>query len=331
LYDYFYIQAFNLLFLIHKKTGSLLTIFLIKDMSLGFFMLSIRSQFCFFTAKPDIIALLKQEIQHRFKDLRLAFSSKTLLTYKHPAQGYSLLDLATSGVIFCEHLGLSFSDAVSKDCVQWAIAANQNLFLLAAKRPHDLPFNLDVIKNLQKEFKEPNPQPSRAYYKIKEATQRFGIAFKPGALALEIGSAPGGTSLFLLEQDLFVMGVDAAQMDLRVAKHPRFTHLTHVMNKLDKEQLKGVCYLLIDVNISSFEVASFLRHYLSHPHNLKSIFWTVKWTRDLNFKNLNTLQKHLKKLGASHICMRHLTHQKNEFLCIIDFTSKPMRLDVRPA
>lgn len=59
----------------------------------------------------------------------------------------------------------------------------------------------------------PDYAPSRAYGKLLEALDRSGVCMLPGQSALEIGSAPGGACLVMLEKGLTVYGVDPSPHD----------------------------------------------------------------------------------------------------------------------
>src|SRR6185369_9674873 len=59
----------------------------------------------------------------------------------------------------------------------------------------------------------PAGAPSRAWAKIEEAIRWSGLVPRAGETAVELGSAPGGASLALLERGLNVHGVDPGAMD----------------------------------------------------------------------------------------------------------------------
>src|SRR5690606_11645909 len=48
--------------------------------------------------------------------------------------------------------------------------------------------------------------PSRAYYKLAEVVEAYDLPFENQERVLELGSAPGGASFVLLEQDMKVLG-----------------------------------------------------------------------------------------------------------------------------
>jgi 23S rRNA (cytidine2498-2'-O)-methyltransferase len=92
--------------------------------------------------------------------------------------------------------------------------------------------------------------PSRAYYKIAEATEAFDLPFDHEEKVLELGSAPGGASQFLLENDLKVYGVDPADMDPKIVKHPNFRHYRMPFEHITKDTFKqDIDWIVSDVNL----------------------------------------------------------------------------------
>lgn len=90
---------------------------------------------------------------------------------------------------------------------------------------------------------------SRAYYKAAEAIAWSGFPMQPGDLVVEIGSAPGGACGRLLELGMQVIGVDPAEMDPRVAKHPKFRHLRARAGDLPRKTFRGAKWMLVDSNV----------------------------------------------------------------------------------
>tara|TARA_R110002049_G_scaffold72490_6_gene187361 strand:+ start:40534 stop:41577 length:1044 start_codon:yes stop_codon:yes gene_type:complete len=97
---------------------------------------------------------------------------------------------------------------------------------------------------------EPKHEPiSRAYFKAAEAIPWSGFDLQPGDLAVEIGSAPGGACGRLLELGLRVIGVDPAEMDPRIMKHPKFRHIKARAGDLPRKEFRGAKWMLVDSNV----------------------------------------------------------------------------------
>lgn len=97
---------------------------------------------------------------------------------------------------------------------------------------------------------EPQYEPiSRAYYKAAEAIAWSGFDLQPADLAIEIGSSPGGACGRLLELGLRVIGIDPAEMDSRIANHPKFRHIRARAGDLPRRAFSGAKWLLVDSNV----------------------------------------------------------------------------------
>jgi 23S rRNA (cytidine2498-2'-O)-methyltransferase len=102
----------------------------------------------------------------------------------------------------------------------------------------------------------PPDAPSRAYLKIEEAIASFGLPFRAGHVALEIGAAPGGAAYALVKRGVHVIAVDPAAMDprllaLRGPSGACAKHLQVSAAELQRAQLpRRVDWLLLDVHLA---------------------------------------------------------------------------------
>ncbi|MCE9631719.1 MAG: hypothetical protein K8S94_13510, partial [Planctomycetia bacterium] len=124
---------------------------------------------------------------------------------------------------------------------------------------------------------------SRAWLKLDEAVATFELSLEPGERAIELGAAPGGACLRLLEAGLEVVGVDAALVDERVAKHPRFTQWRMRAREVQLKRFKGCDWLLTDMNIDpKSTMAALARVVVEGGGRPKGIIATLKlpdWSR----------------------------------------------------
>ncbi|KAG5182002.1 hypothetical protein JKP88DRAFT_349085 [Tribonema minus] len=67
--------------------------------------------------------------------------------------------------------------------------------------------------------------PCRAFYKLREATDRAGIAYQQNWNALDMGASPGGWTHFLSPRVARVFAVDPGSMDADVLALPNVTYL----------------------------------------------------------------------------------------------------------
>src|SRR5205085_10683336 len=67
-------------------------------------------------------------------------------------------------------------------------------------------------------------QISRSEFKLLEALEVFGVTLPARGRALDLGAAPGGWTRLLLDAGLYVVAVDPANLDPRLARQPRLEH-----------------------------------------------------------------------------------------------------------
>jgi len=125
---------------------------------------------------------------------------------------------------------------------------------------------------------EPQYEPiSRAYFKAAESITWSGFEFLPGDLAVEIGSAPGGACGRLLELGLRVIGIDPAEMDERIAQHPRFKHLRARASDLPRREYRDVKWLLADSNVRPEKTLTMIGNIVTHREcSLSGLLLTMK-------------------------------------------------------
>ncbi len=136
-------------------------------------------------------------------------------------------------------------------------------------------------------FPVPNESPSRAYAKVEEAIQCFDLAVRAGQQALEIGAAPGGAVLRLLERGLHVLAVDPAEIAPEVLARrgtggTRATHLAKPAGEVTRGELpRSIDWLLSDVNLAPPVMLRYverLRGLAGKP--LRGVILTVKLNDD---------------------------------------------------
>ncbi len=92
-----------------------------------------------------------------------------------------------------------------------------------------------------------NP-PNRAYLKLWEALTLFGTYPKPNETALDLGAAPGGWTQVMQRFGVKVTAVDKADLDPRIARLPRVTHLKQSAFALEPEKWQEpIDWLVCDI------------------------------------------------------------------------------------
>ncbi len=121
------------------------------------------------------------------------------------------------------------------------------------------------------------PPISRAYYKAAEAIAWSGFRLRPGDLCVEIGSAPGGACGRLLELGTQVIGIDPADMDPRIAGHPKFRHIRARAGDLPRREYRGAKWLLVDSNVKPDKTLVTVGNIVTNRHSdLQGLLITLK-------------------------------------------------------
>lgn len=129
----------------------------------------------------------------------------------------------------------------------------------------------------------PPQAPSRAWCKLEELIHWSSLPLKAGQCAVEIGCAPGGAVLSLLDRGLQVIGIDPGAIEPAVIEHAKtcsgsFTHLACPVGAVKREQLpKHVDWLLCDANLAPTVTLRYLAHWSKQLRpQLRGIIFTLK-------------------------------------------------------
>ena len=172
----------------------------------------------------------------------------------------------------------------------------------------------------------PAHAPSRAWAKIEEAIRWSGLTPKPGEVAIEIGSAPGGASLALLERGLNVHGVDPGAMDPRVLAYKgaagnTFKHHAVPAAEVAKKDLPRTYeWLASDVNLAPMVALKYVERFVALAHGgLRGAFITLKLNDDGVFEALPRLAARIGKLGAARVRYTQLPAHRSEIVAILEW------------
>ncbi|MFO0574504.1 MAG: SAM-dependent methyltransferase [Polyangia bacterium] len=163
----------------------------------------------------------------------------------------------------------------------------------------------------------PPDAPSRAWLKLEEGLVLSGLPLRPGEVAVEIGSAPGGASWALLQRGLRVIGVDPGEMAESVLRHPRFTHLKQTLGELRREQLpRRVDWLLLDVNLAPQVALHQVRRVVSTLRDtLRGALLTLKLNDWQLAAQVPQLLARVQAMGFVDVQARQLATNRQE-LCV---------------
>lgn len=172
----------------------------------------------------------------------------------------------------------------------------------------------------------PPHSPSRAWLKLEEATRFFGLKFTPRDLVVELGCAPGGVVLALLERGVPVIGVDPAKMapvvlasaiqgrqDAPVGQ-PWFYHCRKPAALASKRDLgQGVTWFMSDMNQSPEVVLKECARFCRMAPSIRGVLITLKLTDIMQVADKAAWVAALSDMGFKNIRLQQLAVHHREF------------------
>lgn len=164
----------------------------------------------------------------------------------------------------------------------------------------------------------PENSPSRAYLKLEEAILWSGAPVRSGDTAVEIGSAPGGASLALLNRGVKVIGIDPAAMAPVVAKHPGFVHIPKAIGAVLREDLPTeVNWLLLDMNVRpDIALAALERLAVRMGEGFLGVLFTLKLNQWKLAGQIPQWLAQVKGLGLSRVKATQLYTNRQEIFVL---------------
>jgi 23S rRNA (cytidine2498-2'-O)-methyltransferase len=166
---------------------------------------------------------------------------------------------------------------------------------------------------------------SRAYLKTAEALRWALLPVARDDRCIELGCAPGGSSQALLDRGLRVTGVDPAEVDPIVLEHPRFQHLRKRSAELSHRQLKGIQWLMADINATPNYTLDAVEAIVTHPQvSIRGLLLTLKFSDWHLADDLSHFIKRVRSWGYQDVRTRQLAHNRQE-LCLAALRSRKQR------
>jgi len=173
----------------------------------------------------------------------------------------------------------------------------------------------------------PPTSPSRAYSKLVEALAHFRLSLRAGDGVLELGAAPGGATLALIERGLSVVAVDPAEMDPSLAplaqeRGVRLRHLQKPAQALDAKDLAGfpapVRWLVSDMNLAPpVAVQQLLRARALVKKTLHGAVLTLKLNDAAAVDTLPRVLPELERAFGVSAKVAHLPSHRREVVAVL--------------
>jgi 23S rRNA (cytidine2498-2'-O)-methyltransferase len=157
------------------------------------------------------------------------------------------------------------------------------------------------------------PVISRAYFKVAEAIAWSGLEMQPGDLAVEVGSAPGGSCGLLLERGLHVLGIDPAEMDPEILAHPNFRHIRARAGDLPRSDYRSAKWLLVDSNVRPDQTLTTVEHIVTHREStIEGMLLTLKLGGIEHADRIDGWIRKVRQWKAHDVRVRQLARSKIE-------------------
>lgn len=254
-------------------------------------------QFYLFFIHPQLKDLLLEELKRRHSKLSLSFSNKEFLSMKGP-EGYEV-HLEKNPLVFAKRMGI-FLDK-SADPGEYAVRVKEGEYwnYELIRTPCD---TYDIV-----ESPKPEGAPARAWHKIDEACKHFDWKIKAGEIVIEIGSAPGGISYYLLDKGAELYAVDPAKMDPSLKG---FKHIQRSIFDVDRRDLPTHCdWLISDLNLSGDLNVVQCARIAAYYSKLKGGFLTIKTPQDFDVKHMKKWAKSFENFETT---LFHLPSHRRE-------------------
>ena len=184
---------------------------------------------------------------------------------------------------------------------------------------HSVAKGITRYPNSQVDVEVPLHAPSNGYKKISEVFALYSIKTDRYHSWLDFGSAPGGASLFLLDQGCRVWGIDPAKMSDEVKRNRFFNHIKTPMQDLSHETLPDtqIHWIHADLNLNPKQaIKEVLRLAKKYSSTISGVVFTVQVVNPSTIKEIENFEDQFYDWGFSNIVSAQVPSHKKEYVII---------------
>lgn len=208
-------------------------------------------------------------------------------------------DLARNPLIFSRRMALFVEKTTEPTLNSLKIKENEFWSYQVISSPCDT-FDL-------KSEERPPLAPSRAWHKIQEASVFFDWKLQKDQIVIEIGSAPGGISYFLIQKGVKLFAIDPAEMDPGIKG---FKHIKESVFDVQKRDLPKHCdWIVSDLNLKGELNLEQSKRIADFYPMLKGGFLTIKTPKEFDVKHMKKWSDVFKDFETSLV---HLPAHRKE-------------------
>jgi 23S rRNA (cytidine2498-2'-O)-methyltransferase len=319
----------------------------------------LETEFVFALTNPGSEKALKLEIDHQALDWRLSYQRRGFVTFK--TAGKFSLSTLDQPLACARRLCLSLGKAATREEAMALITPGLPIHFArfherkmvglpresSSKRPELGQIIGTVVELSPTEFwaglhrhgplLSPDPagdsgpempvsSPSRAWLKLEEAVRFFDLQFTSQDCVVELGCAPGGVVLALLDRGVPVIGVDPAKMaEVVMAQaitqredgqlgQAWFFHCRKPAALTSKRDLgAGVTWFMSDMNQSPEVVLKECSRFCKMAPSIRGVLITLKLTDLLQVSEKSEWLAALSEMGFKTVRLQQLSVHHKEF------------------
>lgn len=279
-------------------------------------------------------AWFKKEVQFKKWPWKFSFSTAGYLTFKYEGNlspKELILELQSLDPSFARSIGLfqektnsPIEQSAQENLIFESVEVKAGEFWVGKRLPRS---GLNDRNQVAAIVGDKGDGPSRTFHKAKEAVELLGLSLKSFPTILELGSAPGGTSLYFLDSGTEVIGVDAAEMDEQCLKHPKFRHIKKPIQSVTREDLgqslQRIQFVSVDMNLMPSRSLKESLRLVPWLPNLKHFMITLKTAKVEDVEYLQRYRTTLKKQGFLKTRYFQLpSHRHETLLYATDFKKR---------
>jgi 23S rRNA (cytidine2498-2'-O)-methyltransferase len=169
---------------------------------------------------------------------------------------------------------------------------------------------------------EPAGVPSRAWRKVMESLAWSRADLEPGDLVLEIGAAPGGSTLAFLGRGVRVVALDVNPLDPAIAARPEVTWIRRPAGAVAWEEIpRDVAWIACDANIAPARALSAVGRFVpAFRSTLRGLLLTLKLNDDATVTALPRLLDRLRRMGAVSVRAGQLPAHRGDLFAFARMT-----------
>lgn len=255
--------------------------------------------FFFCVTNVGLEKALKFEMNQRFPDWRLAYSAPGFITFKG------------EGAWPVPYLARLWGECLGKEAIPGASILDLGAGgVWSVKVQTPAPLWTDPLQLSHLEL--PAEAPSRAWLKIEETIRLFKLDLKSGETAIELGSAPGGAVMALLDRGLHVRAVDPAMMDPMLNRYAEYRHLKKPFQELTVSETAGADWWLSDLNLAPGSVLSHMGRLLREVEKPRGLIITLKLAKPEVAREIKQHRERVQEWGfrKTHVRLLPSHHQE---------------------